>query len=524
MATTNPYGLGLSLGWIEIKEGEHYCVACNKWATPEHLENAKHQWRVQGWASSEAPGLSFAAPPPQPPPLPEALMSTSHRTVRAAATALPASTDPYAVGLSLGWLEMRSGEHYCIACNRWATPEHLTNDKHVQRASYWVSPQPVSSRVSAAPSTPAGSTAPSTPAGSALEVPIDQLPDWMLVIDGEHFCTLCNKWATPSHLENSKHKSNLEAWLQQSEAPAGSTLAEPYSELRDENRWGEAQLSLPKHWTGVEADARWQGCGLCSVADDPEVMQILQGLLRTDSRKLGVGRDVMEAGNYTRLVLATAWRIENPRLWRRYAVERKNVLEELEQGCLPLPELKLRQNFYNASAQLPDCLMKEINEVRLLHGTKPETVLSLISNGLNEHFSGGMFGHGSYVAENAGKTDQYCTLDRKIGDRSLRDLHARIYRAGVDHPGDVFYLVLCRVVMGYFVRSKYGDFDASALDGDGRVYATPDLRELANIPNSPFHYHSLLVEMGGQINRYREIVQFHGARIYPEYLLAYQRK
>jgi len=48
-------------------------------------------------------------------------------------------------------------------------------------------------------------------------------------------------------------------------------------------------------------------------------------------------------------------------------------------------------------------------------------------------------------------------------------------------------------------------------------------RELAAIEGSTLPYHSLLVETGGAVQRYREIVLFHGERIYPEFLVAYQR-
>ena len=36
-------------------------------------------------------------------------------------------------------------------------------------------------------------------------------------------------------------------------------------------------------------------------------------------------------------------------------------------------------------------------------------------------------------------------------------------------------------------------------------------------------YHSMLVEIGGKVKRHREFVVFHSDRIYPEYLLAFNR-
>ena len=51
------------------------------------------------------------------------------------------------------------------------------------------------------------------------------------------------------------------------------------------------------------------------------------------------------------------------------------------------------------------------NEVWLLHGTKPENAVTLIQTGLNERFSNGLFGSGSYLGEQIDKVDQYCTAD-----------------------------------------------------------------------------------------------------------------
>mmetsp|Transcript_56283 Transcript_56283/g.131160 ORF Transcript_56283/g.131160 Transcript_56283/m.131160 type:complete len:254 (-) Transcript_56283:219-980(-) len=253
-------------------------------------------------------------------------------------------------------------------------------------------------------------------------------------------------------------------------------------------------------------------------------MAILQKLLETTPEELGRGRDVLRPGRYRRLELATAWRIEHPRLWRKYAVERQSVAEQLQQLPEKPPRLQLRPVFSKAGAELPDKLMTEVNEVRLLHGSKPEKILSLLDNGLNERFSGGKFGHGTYLAEDAGKNDQYCTPDDSLHAEHLQDLHDQIYRDGVEHAGTVYYLILCRVVMGSFASCKKGDPDAKIMGSSRKLWATDERRELANVSDGTFPHHGLLVEVGEEIRRYREIVQFHDTRIFPEYLLAYMRK
>ena len=77
-----------------------------------------------------------------------------------------------------------------------------------------------------------------------------------------------------------------------------------------------------------------------------------------------------------------------------------------------------------------------------------------------------------------------------------------------------------RRCLGHQVRTQN---DAN-MDGTGSVFAAGK-RELVAVPRcSPaVHYHSLLAETGGTIDRYREFIVFHGEYLYPEYVIAYQR-
>merc|ERR1711998_691074 len=108
---------------------------------------------------------------------------------------------------------------------------------------------------------------------------------------------------------------------------------------------------------------------------------------------------------------------------------------------------------------------------------------------------------------------------------NLKDLHERLYRKGNSHPGLVYYLIVCRMIMGHAVRTQSGSESALDLEHEQPVYATAQKRELAAIPGSrpQVHYHSLVAELGGDVKRFREFVQFRDGRIYPEYILAYSR-
>jgi len=284
---------------------------------------------------------------------------------------------------------------------------------------------------------------------------------------------------------------------------------------------------LPQHWTTKKHEFPDQGWMAVWLDEGTPIFNNLRQVLLTDGTQLGKGRDVLEKGTYSNLNLKCAWRIENLNLWKRYDTERTIVSDEIKGRAFTLPTLTLRQELASCVDKLPGALNSNVNEVVLMHGMKPDTVLTILQNGCNMRFSSGNFGQGTYLAEDAGKTDQYVMKD--IGDDPrLEELHTRLFRKDgkhVDHPGDVHYVVLVRCIMGYFVRTKSGDAGAKDEDFGSDVFGNPNRTELACIPGvvPPCHYHSLVVEIGAAVKRYREFVHFHEARLYPEYLLAYQR-
>merc|ERR1712187_835499 len=211
-------------------------------------------------------------------------------------------------------------------------------------------------------------------------------------------------------------------------------------------------------------------------------------------------------------------RIENLNLFNKYAVEKQRLRSMIQQSGLRTPSARVRREWWQALSGLPGDLDHSVNELYLSHGTKPDVVLSVISGGLNERFSGGIFGQGTYFAEDLGKNDQYVTADSAYG--AHRDLHNELYEHA-RHPGNVFYVFLCRVTLGHFCKTKDG---ATIMDSGENIWSSAQ-RELSYIPRvtPPEPFHGLLAEVGGRIQRYREFITFHGDRIYPEYLVAYQR-
>ena len=129
------------------------------------------------------------------------------------------------------------------------------------------------------------------------------------------------------------------------------------------------------------------------------------------------------------------------------------------------------------------------------------------------------YGYANYLADDAGKTDQYVVGDDKYDKRA--------YNSTIRHPNtNVYFLLLCRVVMGKYARKKEcapGSINYEQPDhGEMCFPSTP--RELSPIKGSDpiVNYHSLLVEPSG--GRYREYLSFDGNHIFPEYLIAYTRK
>ena len=93
---------------------------------------------------------------------------------------------------------------------------------------------------------------------------------------------------------------------------------------------------------------------------------------------------------------------------------------------------------------------------------------------------------------------------------------------------NVFYAIICRAALGHFVATSDGETSLPSRPGEKPhpIFAKgTSKRELAPIPESPRGtlYHSMCVQIGGKVKRHREFVVFHSDRIYPEYVVAFNR-
>jgi hypothetical protein len=298
-------------------------------------------------------------------------------------------------------------------------------------------------------------------------------------------------------------------------------------EAHDTHEESTAPKTTPRRQESIKA-LEQDGFVLKEVSGD--VRRELEKLLQTkDPTELGKGKDVtMRYGTYNELRLTTAWRIDNPRLHDKYVAaksEIKDDMEKLERKGVSIH----RPDVQTAQASTGLSLDSDVSECLLLHGTSAGKLLSLLKNGLKPEFSGvnagTAFGDGVYLAEDAAKTDQYGEPDRSFDSTGSNSaLHRRLYPQAGRHPGSVFYVLVCRTPLGHPARTQQSKQHAKHMDTGEKLFPI-SYRELAEIPNvqPPIFYHSLIAELGRAVIRYREFIIFHGERVCPEYLLAYQR-
>jgi hypothetical protein len=222
----------------------------------------------------------------------------------------------------------------------------------------------------------------------------------------------------------------------------------------------------------------------------------------SDPHNLGIGRDVPDGpwkNDYnspdrkTRsLRLAAAWSLHNQELLQKYKTAALSVRKHMN-VLSEFPSLNYNRHIETLVTALEGSLVKnldkDINEQLLLHGTKPQVLHQILSRGLSEKFSDGIFGKGLYFAETVTKNDQYTAEDECyyktpwLDLKHLRELHHELYGNASDHPEKVHYVIICRVIMGCYVRTKDSDEDMDRPGTDIWAAGT-NYRELKQIPGA----------------------------------------
>ena len=198
---------------------------------------------------------------------------------------------------------------------------------------------------------------------------------------------------------------------------------------------------------------------------DPKEWRALERFLETDSCQLGFGKDVKGTQHYDSLCLACAWHVTHPAQRSKYESARNAIVERMKllEAKGTLANGAHRSGLPTTTARIElggglsiACPVDEANEALLLHGTSMDKLLKVLTNGLNERYSGSnagtAFGEGVYLAEDVGKCDQYCTADARW--LSSCELHRRLFGKHNPHPGNLYYVLVCRVALGYPAITK----------------------------------------------------------------------
>ena len=106
-----------------------------------------------------------------------------------------------------------------------------------------------------------------------------------------------------------------------------------------------------------------------------------------------------------------------------------------------------------------DSIRQDVNEAFLLHGLPSDALQKVVESGFNQNYSGAnagsLFGDGCYLTQDIEKADQYTKEAEDQYDGSGNELHKMLYPGGAsDHPGNVSYVLICRVAMGYSIRTR----------------------------------------------------------------------
>jgi hypothetical protein len=288
--------------------------------------------------------------------------------------------------------------------------------------------------------------------------------------------------------------------------------------------------SLPDYWEKVKAKSAPDGFAAIALDRTDPTFATLGRFLETDKDKLLRPGADRKGTSHDTLKLACAWRLENPVQFGKYMSGVQQVANDMERirlaGVKPAGGAPVMTSV--VASALPGQLRVNVNEAFLMHGTGADVVIEIISKGMNERFAGAaagtMFGQGSYLAEDAGKCDQYTMMDMQLNAGGASDLHKRLYSPSVPHPGKVFYILVCRVALGFHVRTEKKVRPFTSAETGQPVFPVNE-RELGPVPgiSAPaILHHSLLADVLHSM-RYRELLVFHSDYIYPEYLLGYQR-
>ncbi|XP_033341670.1 tankyrase isoform X2 [Megalopta genalis] len=217
------------------------------------------------------------------------------------------------------------------------------------------------------------------------------------------------------------------------------------------------------------------------LAEDKEFLAVEEEMQSTIRQHRDNGHS---GGIFSRYNIVRIQKVQNRKLWERYAHRRQEVAEEVGAAAPSSPG--------TTSRTTPGSTLPQANERMLFHGSP--FINAIVQKGFDERhaYIGGMFGAGIYFAEHSSKSNQYvygicggtgCPAHK---DRSCYICHR--------------HLLLCRVTLG----KSFLHFSAMKM-----AHAPPGHHSVMGRPSQ-----------GGLF--FPEYVVYRGEQAYPEYLITYQ--
>ncbi|XP_078033408.1 tankyrase isoform X2 [Augochlora pura] len=217
------------------------------------------------------------------------------------------------------------------------------------------------------------------------------------------------------------------------------------------------------------------------LAEDKEFLAVEEEMQSTIRQHRDNGHS---GGIFSRYNIVRIQKVQNRKLWERYAHRRQEVAEEVGAAAPSSPS--------TTSRTTPGSTLPQANERMLFHGSP--FINAIVQKGFDERhaYIGGMFGAGIYFAEHSSKSNQYvygicggtgCPAHK---DRSCYICHR--------------HLLLCRVTLG----KSFLHFSAMKM-----AHAPPGHHSVMGRPSQ-----------GGLF--FPEYVVYRGEQAYPEYLITYQ--
>ena len=243
----------------------------------------------------------------------------------------------------------------------------------------------------------------------------------------------------------------------------------------------------------------------------------LTALFRMKSSGYSLGRGKPD-GYFDDLEVVRAWRVKHRERRERYEARRESVAAAPSRVDVALEGTKDLVD----SGDVEE-LDASKNEVLLLHGTRAEVVHGILERSLDPGLArGGLFGSGTYFADDASKIEQYVNTEKEAVP-ALRALYAKLYDFQGDRPDEtLFYALVCRVILGEPLVTKNGE---TTVDTGDRVYLDGSGSGAHRCRKLSRGAHSLLALAGPDCKAptTREFIVFDKDAIAIEYLVAVKR-